>query len=120
MTPEEFNQIIEQLKVDLKIYAEMIQEVSTDMRNEHFTEYPVFIATEHEVKLGELILDKEDHAATFSIYASTMEELLERKILLPERQPDFVKTYKNPEQFMCVMLLTASVASFVFLPYPTK
>jgi hypothetical protein len=120
MTAEEFNQIIEQLKVDLKIYSEMIQEVSEDMRKEHFTEYPVFIASEHEVKLGELILDKEDHAATFSIYATTMEELLERKILLPAKQPDFVKTYKNPSQFMCVMLLTASVASFVFVPYTAK
>jgi hypothetical protein len=117
MTEEEFNKLIENLKVDLKIYNEMIQEVSSDMIAESFTQYPIFIATEHEVKMGELILEKDDHAATFSIYATTLEEMVERKLVLETKKADFIKTYKDPEKFMCVMLLTATIASFVFVPY---
>jgi hypothetical protein len=117
MTEEEFNKLIESLKVDLKIYEEMIKEVSADMIAGGFTEYPVFIATEHEVKIGELVLDKEDQAGTFNIYATTLEEMVEKKLILESKKDDFVKTYKDPKKFICVMLLTATIASFVFVPY---
>jgi hypothetical protein len=117
MTEEAFNKLIESLKVDLKIYGEMIEEVSSDMIAESFTQYPIFIATEHEVKMGELILEKDEHAATFSIYTTTLEEMVDRNLILEEKKADFIKTYKDPKKFMCVMLLTSTIASFVFMPY---
>jgi hypothetical protein len=117
MTEEEFNKLIDSLNIDLKVYDEMIKEVSADMIVEEFTQYPIFIATEHEVKMGELILEKDDHAATFNIYATTLEEMVEKKLVLETKKAEFIKTYKDPKKFMCVMLLTPSIASFVFVPY---
>lgn len=117
MTQEDFNKLVDTLRVDLKIYAEMMQEVATDIIAEGFTQYPVFIATEHEVKIGELILDKNDYAGSFNVYASTMEELIERNLILSERKESFIKAYKNPKSHMCVMLVTPEVASVVFYPY---
>lgn len=117
MTEEEFKNRIDALKVDLRLAEESLKETAQDIIDEGFSEYPVFIASEHEVKLGELLIDKDEMAATYSIYATTLEELLERKLVLPERKAEFVKAYKNPKQFMCVMLITATIASFVFLPY---
>jgi hypothetical protein len=117
MTEEEFNKIIEDLKIDLKVYDEMIKEVSADMISGQFTQYPIFIATEHEVKIGELILAKDDHAATYNIYATTLEEMVEHKLVLAEKKAGFIEAYKDPKKFMCVMLLTATIASFVFVPY---
>jgi hypothetical protein len=117
MTEEEFNKLIESLKIDLQIYDEMIKEVSADMIAEEFTQYPIFIATEHEVKMGELILDKNDQAGTFNIYATTLEEMVEKQLVLETKKEEFIRTYKDPKKFMCVMLLTASIASFVFVPY---
>ena len=117
MTEEEFNKLIESLKLDLKIYDEMIKEVSADMIAEGFTAYPVFIATEHDIKIGELILDKKDQAGTFNIYATTMEELIEKKLILEEKRNSFIKAYKDAKKFMCVMLITTTIASFVFVPY---
>ncbi len=117
MTEEEFKKLIDNLNIDLKVYNEMIKEVSADMIAEGFTQYPIFIATEHEVKMGELILEKDDHAATFNMYATTLEEMVDRKLVLETKKEDFIKTYKDPKKFMCVMLLTTTIASFVFVPY---
>lgn len=117
MTEEDFNKLIEELKVDLKIYDEMIKDVSSDMIAEGFTQYPVFIATEHEVKMGEMILDKNDHAATYNIYATTLEEMVDKQLVLESKKSEFIRTYKDPKKFMCIMLLTSTVASFVFVPY---
>ncbi len=117
MIEEEFNKLIENLKVDLQIYDEMIKEVSADMMAEGFTQYPIFIATEQDVKLGELIIDKNDQAGTFNIYATTMEEMVEKNLILESKKNAFTKAYKDPKKFMCVMLITTSIASFVFVPY---
>lgn len=117
MNEESFKALIESLKVDLKLAEESIHETALDIINEKFSDYPVFVATNHEVQLGELIIDKSDMAATFSIYATTLEELLERKLVLPERREGFIKTYKDPRRHMCVLLITDEIASFTFLPY---
>ena len=117
MTEEEFNKIIETLKSDLTIYDEMIKEVSHEMIAEGFTKFPVFIATEHDVKIGELIIDKNDMAGTFNMYATTMEEMLDKNLILENKKNDFVKAYKDPAKFMCIMLLTEKVASFIFSKY---
>jgi hypothetical protein len=120
MTNEEFQKIIISLKSDLRIYAEMMHEVALDIVKQGFSHYPVFIATEAEVKLGELILDKNDYAATFNIYASTMEEMLERGLIEENKKQNFVSNYKDPRKFMCVLLVSNGVASIVFYPYQSN
>ncbi|MFN4973296.1 MAG: hypothetical protein ACK45I_11535 [Bacteroidota bacterium] len=120
MTPEAFQKLIEALKTDLKIYSDMMKEVANDIMTEGFSKYPVFLATEHELSAGELILAKDDYAATFSIYASTMEELLEKKLLSPDKKAAFMQAFKNPKSYMCVMLITSSTASVAFYPYNAR
>ncbi len=120
MTEEEFSKILEALKEDLKFYNDMIREVSRDIIANGFSEYPVFIATEHEVKIGELILDMKDYARDFNIYAVTMEELIEKKLILEQNKEEFIRTYKNPKKFMSVLLLTSKAANFIFVPYQPR
>lgn len=120
MTNEEFQKIITTLKSDLRIYAEMMHEVALDIVKQGFSKYPMFIATEAEIKMGELILDRNDYAATFSIYASTMEEMLERGLIQENKKQDFVSNYKDPRMHMCVLLVTNGIASIVFYPYQSN
>lgn len=120
MTEEEFKKIIQQLKSDLRIYSEMLKEVSIDIIREGFSQYPVFIASDEEVKLGELILDKQDYAAVYSVYATTLEELMEKQIIKADRKASFVSSYKNPKQHMCVLLITKGIASIAFYPFDAK
>jgi|688.fasta_scaffold218903_2 hypothetical protein len=120
MTNEEFQKIITTLKSDLRIYAEMMHEVALDIVKQGFSKYPMFIATEAEIKMGELILDRNDYAATFSIYASTMEEMLERGLIQENKKQNFVSNYKDPRMHMCVLLVTNGIASIVFYPYQSN
>ena len=117
MTEEEFKKIIDALKEDLKFYNDMIKEVAVDIMKEGFSKYPVFIATEHEVKIGNLVFDRHDFARDFNIYATTVEELVEHQLILENKKEAFEKTFKDPSKFICVLLLTEKTASFVFVPY---
>jgi len=112
--------LLEVLEDDLGFYSPMIKEVSVEMVKEDFTQYPVFVAHQHEVKLGEPILLKEDYAREFSINATTLEELKDRKLVLPERETDFKANYKNPREFMCILFITPGDARFIYAPYKKK
>jgi hypothetical protein len=117
MTEEEFSKVLDALKEDLKFYNDLVKEVAVDIVAEGFSRYPVFIATEHEVKIGNLVFDKLEYARDFNIYASTLEELTEHKLIMPNKKEEFIKTFKDPRKFMCVLLLTSETASFIFVPY---
>jgi hypothetical protein len=121
MNKEEIlKKLLDILADDLKFYSPMIKEVSQDLLKAKFTEYPVFVAHQHEVKLGEPILLREDYAREFTIHATTLEELVEKKLVLPERKADFIENYKNPKEMMCILLITPGDARFVYVPYKQK
>ncbi|MGZ3751973.1 MAG: hypothetical protein ACXVAU_11885, partial [Mucilaginibacter sp.] len=62
------------LEKDLKLYKESMREVAVEIMVEGLSKYPIFIAHQHEVKLGEPILDRYDLNTEWSINASTLEE----------------------------------------------
>jgi hypothetical protein len=114
--PEQESPLIS-LERDLKFFNESIREVSTEIMVEGLSNYPIFIAHQHDLALGEVILDRHDLHSTWSIHASTLEEFLERGVIKKELKERFVDTYKNPNKFICVFVVTPEGANFVFVPY---
>ena len=105
------------LERDLKVYSESIHEVAIEIMVEGLSSYPIFIAYQHIVKLGELILDRDDLNMEWSINASTLEELVEKGVIKKELQERFTKSYKNPHDFMCLFVVVPEGANFVYYPY---
>jgi hypothetical protein len=114
---EAFEIQLNALKADIDFYSYSIKEVAVDMVKEGFTQYPVFIASEHEVKIGELILSRSDYARDNDIYASTMEELVENKVIDVKKENDFKENYKGYKTHCCVLWLAPTTAQFVYIPY---
>jgi len=105
------------LERDLKYFNESIREVAQEIMNEGLSSYPIFIAHQHEIKLGELILDRHDLNSEWSIHASTLEEFVEREVIKPVLQERFTSSYKNPYEYMCVFVVVPEGANFVYFPY---
>jgi hypothetical protein len=105
------------LERDLKIYSESIHEVAIEIMLEGLSSYPIFIAYQHIVKLGELILDRDDLNMDWSINASTLEEFVEKGVIKKELKERFTKSYKNPHDFMCLFVVVPEGANFVYYPY---
>jgi hypothetical protein len=108
---------LKSLEADLKFYRESIKEVSVEIRIEGISSYPIFIAHQHEVKLGEPILDKDELNTSWTIHASTLEEFEEKGIIHPDKKDRFIKQYKNSHDFMCVFVIVPEGANFIFFPY---
>ena len=108
---------LKSLKVDLDFYSESIKETAVEIMAEGYSAYPIFIAHQHEVSLGEVILDKNELGTGWSVHASSLEEFVERGIIKEERKARFIKQYKKPEDYMCVFVIVPEGANFVFYPY---
>lgn len=110
-------EILDSLKKDLETYNDAIKEVAEDIIRENFSKYPVFVAHQHEVALGEEILNKDDLGTQWTINATTMEELEDVGVIKADRTDDFIENYKSPKKFMCIFLITELGGNFVFMPF---
>jgi hypothetical protein len=106
------------LETDLKLYSESMREVATEIMVEGLSRFPIFVAHQHEVKLGELILDRHDLNTEWSIQASTLEEFVEKGLVKDVLKERFIKSYKNPHDYMCIFVIVPEGANFVYYPYP--
>ncbi|MFD1772036.1 hypothetical protein [Sphingobacterium suaedae] len=108
---------LKSLKMDLDFYKESIKEVSTEMISEGYTLYPIFIAHQHEVSVGELLLDKDELNTQWTINVSSLEEFMERGLVQEERKTYFIKNYKPAADYICLFVIVPEGANFVFYPY---
>ena len=106
------------LEKDLTFYADSIKEVAVEIMVEGISTYPIFIAHQHEVNIGEIILNKKELNTDWTIQASTLEEFIQKGIIHPDKKEQFLKTYKKPENYMCVFVVVPEGANFVYYPYP--
>lgn len=120
MMEKEWEAQLEHLRGELILMKESIRETAMDIIKEGYSKHPVFIAHKEEIKIGEIILDKEDMATLWSISASTLEEFVEKGLIQEDKKDFFVEQYKDPKQFICLFVIHGASARFVFVPYRSE
>lgn len=108
------------LEKDLELYADSVKEVAVEIMVEGISTHPIFVAHQHEVSIGEVILDRKELNTEWTMQASTLEEFVEKGIINPEKKALFLKSYKKPEDFMCVFVIVPEGANFIYYPYKNK
>lgn len=112
-----WEQYLQSLRADLIIYKEAIRETARDMIEEGYTSFPIFVAHQLNIQLGEPILDHRELGTNWTIHASHLEEFIEKGLVLKERESLFRETFKNPDEFACMFVVSPEGARFVFIPY---
>lgn len=112
--------LLKALKADLIVYKELIRETSAEMISNGFTSYPIFVAHVVPLGLGETIVDREEIGTTFSIRASTLEEFVQKGLIKSERTDLFKQSFRDPEKFMSVFLISERGGNVIFLPFDNE
>ncbi|SMC82471.1 hypothetical protein [Pedobacter nyackensis] len=108
------------LEKDLELYADSLKEVAIEIKVEGISANPIFIAHQHTVSIGEVILDRKELNTEWTIQVSTLEEFVQKGIINPEKKTLFLKSYKKPEDYMCVFVIVPEGANFIYYPYKAK
>ncbi len=108
---------LKSLKKDLDFYKESIQEVAAEMMAEGYTLYPIFVAHQHSMTIGEIVLDKDELQTQWSVHASSLEEFIEKGLIQGDKRAFFEKSFKPANDYMCLFVVVPEGANFVFYPY---
>jgi chorismate mutase len=109
--------LLKNLEQNLSIYKESIREIADEILEAKVSKYPIFLASREEVAIGRMIIDKEELALEWSIYASTLEEFVRRNIVKENKLNDFRKAWKDPELYFCIFAILDGPAGFIYVPY---
>ena len=98
--------------------ADYIKEASYQIRKQGFSDFPIFIVSNVEIPLGQLLYKKEEVGTRWNYFVTYLDEFLERNLIEKEKIEDFKNNYKNPDEFCCLFVIDGEFAKFVYIPFP--
>lgn len=104
------------LEQELKRLVPTMAQASKIILDEGVSKYPVFVTHQDEMHIGLPIVEKEKVGGIWNVNASTLEELVAKKVVHDDKVDAFREQYKDPEAHVCIFVLSELGAKFVYLP----
>jgi hypothetical protein len=104
---------------DVEVCRNYMKQISSGMIKGGVSKYPIFVAMrgEMDIDLGLPLINRNDFDISWNFNISHLEDFVNRQLVKTEKVKDFIKAYKNPEEFMCIFVAEEEAMSFVFMPY---
>ena len=116
--PELDGKYLGTISKDFVVVAETLKEASYQIRKRGFSDYPIFAISKGNIPIGQLLLGREDLATTWNYHASYMDEFVQRGLIDKNKEEEFKKTFKDPDEFCCLFVVDLDFTKFTFIPYP--
>jgi hypothetical protein len=110
---EEILTLVEQ---DIKVLKKELNETVKAIEDGGYSKFPILLAHENEIAIAQKVIEKDIYNTNFNFSASTLEEMVTRKIILNEKQEDFKKQMKANATSFCVLLVHPDSMKFIFTP----
>ncbi|XWN35089.1 MAG: hypothetical protein ROO73_05880 [Roseivirga sp.] len=80
--------------------------------------YPIFLVARVPLPVGELLINKGEIDNQWYYYAAYLEALVQCGLMAADKKEAFKETYKDPEEFCCLLVVDTNFTNFVYMPYP--
>lgn len=105
-----------QLQRELRPYKKAMGQAIDQLLAKEVTKYPIFVVHRQEVEIGLEIISKEKINGAWSVNVTTLEELVAKQVIFQNRIEDFKVVYKDPEDYICLFILSELGAQFIWMP----
>jgi hypothetical protein len=106
------------ISADFVKVADTLQEASYLIRKQGSHGFPVFPVSRVPLSLGALLIDKGEQDNQWRYYAAYLDVLVQCGLVAEEKAAAFQSTYKNPDEFCCLLVVDTGFTNFVYIPYP--
>lgn len=103
------------LEEELKVYRNAMNKALDIIQAKGVTEYPIFVAHQDTFDAGIPIINRYNVNGNWNINVSSLEEFVEKKLILKSKVAAFKKSYKSTDDFICFFVLSELGAQFIFL-----
>ncbi|MHA7877352.1 MAG: hypothetical protein ACX93T_00280 [Bacteroidota bacterium] len=98
--------------------AERLKEASYLIRKQKSYPYPIFPISKVPLSVGALFIEKGEIGNQWYYYAAYLDILIQWGLIAKEKAAAFQDSYKNPEDFCCLLVVDTDFTNFVYVPYP--
>lgn len=105
------------LQEELAEFSGQLLEITRELLKERVTEFPIFIAHQSDVFIGEIIVDLKEYEVPFSLSVSTIEEFVETGLIQKDKLIAFREAFGNPVNNMCVFWVHGDNARYILFPF---
>lgn len=116
--PELDGKYLGTISKDFVIVAETLKEASYQVRDRGFSDYPIFPISKEEIPIGQLLIAKQEVAAEWNYNITYIDEFVQLNIIEKDKEEEFKKVYKDPDEFCCLFVIDGDFTRFIFIPYP--
>ena len=107
-------ELLQSLDGDIKMLKKELNETVKAIVDGGYSKLPILLAHEEEIAIAQKVIDKKEYQTSFSFSASTMEELVARKIILDEKKSAFEKQFEAQSDSFCILLVHKESMKFIF------
>lgn len=116
--PELNGKYLGSITEDFAKISETLKEASYAIRQRGFSDYPIFTISKFPLPIGQFLLGSDDLDIHWNVNASFLDEFMQREIVSPEKQEEFIGNYKDPDEFCCLFVVDDDFTRFLYIPYP--
>jgi len=109
-------EVLNMLEQDVKVLKAELKETIDDIVKQGYSQFPILVTHLQDIDIAEKIIDKDLYHTHFSFSATTLEQMVERGIIVPAKKAAFELQYKANKGNYCVLMLHPEVMKFVFTP----
>lgn len=116
--PELSGKYLGTITKDFAVVSDTLKEASYHIRSRDISKNPIFLFAKEPCPIGMLLIGAHELNLEWHVYASFLDEFVQRGLIGKDNTNDFEQAYKNPDEFCCLFVLDKSFTNFVFVPYP--
>lgn len=116
--PELNGKFLGTITADFVKVCDDLKEAASQLTARNISRYPVFVLCREMQPIGELLISSAQQGSGWNYFFSMGEEFLQRGLLSESGFENFAASFKDPDEFCCLFVVSPDFTSFVFLPYP--
>ena len=108
-------EILYNLEADVKSLKKELGETVKAIIDGGYSNSPIILAHADDIAIAQKVIDKAQYSTHFNFSASTLEEMVTRKIILEEKKDEFEKQMRIKSESFCILLVHPDSMKFVFI-----
>jgi hypothetical protein len=101
------------LEQQIHPYKKILAQAADVILDQNVSNYPIFILHQQELEMGVALIEG-GRKFPWSVNASTLEEFVTKDLIFNEKVEEFRSTYKDPQVYLCLFVLSELGAQFIF------
>lgn len=108
--------VLKEIEREIRQFIPVFSKAVDTVLDQEVSNYPILIVHQGELEIGISVIDPKKVASNWAVNLSILEEFAAKQIIKPENIDNFREVYKDPQEHLCLFIISEIGANFIFIP----